>query len=87
MVIQFSLYLQCVGQLGITYIRFFWTQEKTEFLISGPALVLIYRQGLIWVNVFCLGCFLSQVETLGRVTLKYLTIEMKTRDKSFDVQI
>nr|XP_022308669.1 transmembrane channel-like protein 7 [Crassostrea virginica] len=42
--------VHCVGQLGITYIRFFWTQEKTEFLISGPALVLIYRQGLIWVG-------------------------------------
>lgn len=39
-----------IGQLGINYIRYFWTQEKSEFVMSGPALVLIYRQGLIWVG-------------------------------------
>ncbi|XP_062606129.1 transmembrane channel-like protein 3 [Saccostrea cucullata] len=43
-------FVHLFGQLAVNYIRYFWTQEKSEFVISGQALVLIYRQGLIWVG-------------------------------------
>ncbi|KAK3109101.1 hypothetical protein FSP39_023041 [Pinctada imbricata] len=39
-----------VVQLSMAFGRYFWTMQKYEFNLSGAALVLIYRQGLVWVG-------------------------------------
>ncbi|WAQ93453.1 TMC7-like protein [Mya arenaria] len=40
--------LHTVTQLSVTFGKYLWTKQKTEFDISSAVLVLVYRQALVW---------------------------------------
>ncbi|WAR14245.1 TMC7-like protein, partial [Mya arenaria] len=42
--------LHTVTQLSVTFGKYLWTKQKTEFDISSAVLVLVYRQALVWVG-------------------------------------
>ena len=44
-----SFHIQAIVEILMTVAEYKWTNEKLEFNISSAVLVLIYRQGLIWV--------------------------------------
>ena len=45
-----SDFFQALVQIVMSIGKYKWTKKKSEFNISSAVLVLIYRQGLVWVS-------------------------------------
>ncbi|KAK3578739.1 hypothetical protein CHS0354_010120 [Potamilus streckersoni] len=73
--------INAVVQLSMNFASYFWKKTKAEFSISSNVLVLIYRQGLVWIGSFACPVMpvLGMLSSLVFFFMNYLIISKTCR--------